>query len=145
VESRYYLTGIAIAAAIVLFALATIAMVAYVIYYYVLRGLLARTTTVPARVLRKYQREHYEGGSSSYDDEGLISRGADLVTSSYDLSVLFDVRGKEMDFPVPEHVYADISEGDAGLLTHKGTLFRRFLKETDLPVQAVGKARIRKV
>ena len=143
-DGRYYLTGIAIAIAAVLFALATIAMVAYVIYYYVLRGLLARTTTVPATVIRKHQREHNAGVSSSYDDDGLIGRGADFAAYSYDFFVLFDVRGKEMEFPVSGDVYADVSEGDAGLLVHKGTLFRRFLKEADLPVQT-GKSRIRKV
>jgi hypothetical protein len=145
VRSTNYLTGIAIAAAIVIFALAMVAMLLYVIYYYVLRGLLARTTTVPATVIRKHQCEYDTAGSGMYDGDDLVDMAVDKASYSYNFYVLFDAQGTQIEFPVPEHVYADISEGDAGLLTHRGTLFRRFLKEADLPVQTGGRVRIRKV
>lgn len=138
----YEAYGLLIAILVVCLVVGTILMTIYVIYYYVLRGLLARTTTVPATVVRKTQRE-YGGVSTSYDD-GLIAREADAFTSVGDLFVLFDVGGKRLEFSVPERVYIAVEEGDAGLLTHKGTIFRRFLKDAQFQAQS-GRATIRKV
>ncbi len=138
-----YLYGIVTAIVIVGLIVAAILMTLYVIYYYLLRRLFARTTSIPATVVRKTQRE-YGGASSSLDGDDLLVREADAATSGCDLFLLFDVGGKQMEFPVPESVYVNVEEGDTGLLIHKGTLFRRFVKDAELPIQT-GRAQIRKV
>lgn len=135
--------GVALVILLAVVAVAVAMMMLYDIYYYVLRGLLARTTTVPATVIRKQQCDNNVGGldSGSYDTP---SSEVNDAACSYNFYVLFAAQGKEIEFPVSERVYADASEGDTGLLTHKGTLFRRFLKDADLPTQT-GRVQIRKV
>ena len=90
-------------------------------------GLLAPTRRVMARVLVKRQRERF-GGSSYCTDEyaDTLTDGNDEV--SYDFYIIFEVGARRLEFPVPMSVYADIDEGDTGLLVHKGNLFRSFIK-----------------
>lgn len=138
-----YVMGIAIAIAIVLLAIAAVVMVIYVIYYYVVRGILARTRTVPAEVLRKYQHEAGAGPHWDADEDASGGAFADY-SPGYSFFVLFGVRGGQLEFCVPEDVYADVSEGETGFLVHKGTLFHSFVKDIRVSV-TTGKVEIREV
>jgi hypothetical protein len=141
----YYLTGYLIAIGAILFALAAVAMVVYVIYYYVIAGLLTRTTQVPASVLRRRQ----SGSDSLPSVMDVLTSGEysleDEVSGPYDYFIMFDVHGREVEFPVPEAVYANLMEGDTGWLVHKGNLFRQFIPADIGLDSSGGRAEIRKV
>lgn len=139
----YDLMCIALAVAAVVLVIASVAMVIYVIYHYIVRGVFARTHTVPAQVLRKYQNE---AGAGPYFDTEDDACGGSLgdYAPGYSFFIVFRVGGGQMDFCVSERVYADVSEGDTGFLVHKGTLFRRFVKDSYVSL-TTGKTRIRKV
>jgi hypothetical protein len=139
--TRVEVTGIGIAIVLVLLAVAGVAMAAYVVYYYVFRGLFAHRRTVPAEVLRKVQRESASIWTS--DDPEYGNRGADFCPP-YEYFIVFGVPGGQLEFCVPEYVYADVSEGDTGFLVHKGTLFRRFVKDVRVS-ETAGTVEIRKV
>jgi|GEM_PF-6327788 len=126
-HTRFLTMSLIASIGVVLLILAAVAMVLYVIYYYVIAGLLAPTRRVMARVLVKRQRERF-GGSSYCTDEyaDTLKDGNDEV--SYDFYIIFEVGARRLEFPVPMSVYADIDEGDTGLLVHKGNLFRSFIK-----------------
>jgi hypothetical protein len=136
------------AAPIVMFALialeilagiATIGVIAYVIYFYVVKGLLAPARETRAKVLRKSQREwevdapKYIGGpgvGSMLFSRGMAALGKDTtftVYESWDYLVRFSIDGQEREFAVPEATYIDIQEGDEGVLSYRGELFKYFL------------------
>ena len=129
---RIYLAGAFTAIAIILLILATVGMIGYVIYYYVIAGLLVSTKSAVAVVMRKHQREHEFGSISQATPLITILinklRGMDEtpIYTSNDYFVIFLLLGKEQEFSVPEWVYVDATPGDSGLLTFKGNLFKRF-------------------
>lgn len=57
-------------------------------------------------------------------DDTLATLG---VTSVYFVS--FRTAERAVDLAVPEDVYADLFEGDGGLLTYRGEEFHRFIKD----------------
>ena len=142
----YYVTGYLIAIGAALFALAAVAMVVYVIYYYVIAGLFARTTTITASVLRKRQSGSDATPSLldvvTSDEYALTDEG---TSGSYDYFLVFDAGGKELEFAVPEAAYGEVMEGDTGLLIHRGNLFKRFISSTTGWDSSTGHAEIRKV
>ena len=141
-----YLVSYVIIAVAILTALATVAMVAYLLYYYVARGWLSKVVRAPATVLRKRQRA-WEIDAP----KGLLVHAAPVtapvrlalsfflnrlpwydpeapIYDSCDYFITFDARGREIEFGVPEDVYIDTDEGDRGLLVYKGNLFRHFIR-----------------
>lgn len=46
--------------------------------------------------------------------------------------VTFHFEGRDAEFAVPEAVYAEIDEGDEGLLTFRGEQFKRFVRADKL-------------
>ena len=44
--------------------------------------------------------------------------------------VTFSFEGKEVDFSIPARVYADLEEGDEGMLSFQGEKFKHFVNET---------------
>lgn len=127
--ARFYVTGILFGIILLLVALAAVAMLAYVIYYYVVAGVLAPTRRVMAEVVRKHQAERTSGSASYFgDNSDLIDRIDDSLGLMYDFYMVFQVGDRSLEFSVPMSVYADVTEGDTGMLVHKGNLFRRFIK-----------------
>jgi len=122
--------GIIVGIALVVVALAAIAMVLYVIYYYVFAGLFAPTRRVMAQVVLKRQRQRVGGDVSWFADRendpmGYSDEDADLAC---DFFAVFEADGKRLEFAVPMSVYVDLDQGDTGILIHKGNLFRGFIK-----------------
>lgn len=143
----YKVFGYLVVVLVALVVLAGVAMVVYVIYYYVFAGVFARTSQVPAVVLRKKQRCSDSGDVPLQ----LFASGGDYVSPMYedpgtcDFFVVFDVGGKELEFPVSESVYGSVMEGDTGLLVHRGNLFKRFIPTGGSLDTSAGRAEIRKV
>jgi hypothetical protein len=133
-------------AVVALVLLAGVAMAGYVIYYYLIAGLLAKTSRVPARILRKRQSE--SGQTMALVETALgepyALRNED-DSPNYRFFLVFDVYGKEVEFAVPESVYAEAEEGDTGQLVHKGNLFKRFISDKSVIDSSTGNANIRKI
>lgn len=122
---------------IVVMGLAMVAMVGYLIYYYVVQGLLAPTRQAVARVILKRQEgtevdTPAHGGRFgwllnlvTFDDDNLDTTTTTYRTSAYSIVFQF-LNGYQQEFSVPEDVYTSVSEMDEGLLVYKGTLFRQF-------------------
>lgn len=123
----------------VVFALAAVAMIVYVVYHYVCKGVFAPVRKVRARVLRKGQRE-YEVDAPKYwagDSLGTLlwvrvmaALGRETTFTVYrslDYYAVFLADGEEREFMVSEETFANLHEGDEGILAYKGNLFRYFL------------------
>lgn len=128
--------GLLILIVIVLMGLATIGMVGYLIYYYVLQGLLAPTRSALARVLWKQQKETEINGPPVGNRALSLALGEDdtiTLYQSWDYFVTFQfLDGRKQEFQVSEAIYASLHEMDEGLLIYKGNLFKQFLpKSTD--------------
>ena len=129
----------AVVVCIVLFLIASVAMIAYVIWYYVLCGYLAPKTRVIASIMRKREREWAfdvpEGAGGDMvaalawnEINAKLKRDSGVrVYESWDYYITFDVDGKEVELAVPEEVFINATEGDRGLLILKGNLFERFI------------------
>lgn len=144
----YHITGYLIAVGAIVLALAAVAMVVYVIYYYVFAGLLARTTTVPAEILRKKQTTSGEVSAAFVEllsSDGFSVGPPEERATGYDYYIVFGVYGKEREFAVPEEVYGSVMEGDSGWLTHRGNIFLRFFPADAELDSSAGRAQIRKV
>lgn len=132
-------------------------MIVYVIYYYVFAGYLAPVSSTIATVLVK---RHYasdidigDGDSDKYFPGGIHARGAALTglfrfaerfASHGSCHIIFEIDGERREFSVPMSVYIQVSEGDRGLLEHKGNFFRSFTVGED-GWSAPGRTEIRKV
>jgi len=124
--------------AVVLGLACLVAMVAYVIYYYVIMGLLQPARRVQAVVLRKSQRACELADSltdafclsGSAEVDGAIDTKADYMPDQ-EYFIVFEFLGKQQEFSVPAHVYAAVCEGDTGLLIYRGNLFRDFIPNVD--------------
>ena len=130
IQTRFAIASVIVGIVLVLAALAAVAMVLYVIYYYVLAGLLAPTRRVMAQVVLKRQRQRVGGDVSWFADRendpmGYSDEDADLAC---DFFAVFEADGRRLEFAVPMSVYVDLDQGDTGILVHKGTLFRGFVK-----------------
>lgn len=131
------LVGFILIALVLLLILATIGMIGYVIYYYVLRGWLAPVRRVVARIVRKADREHEVDLPAwvvfGYSIWGLIWRLMpwydDQITvyHSWDYFITFEFDNKQQEYSVPESLYSSVSEGDEGLLVYKGNLLTHFI------------------
>jgi hypothetical protein len=123
----------------ILAAAAVVGVIGYVIYFYVFRGLLMPVRETRARVVRKRQREwevdvprnvFLSGWRSVLYRIMMTAAGRDVTTTvydSWDYYAVFSIDGKEQEFALPETTYVDIEEGDEGMLTYKGDLFKYFL------------------
>ncbi len=126
--------GVLVILLVALFALAVIGMIGYVIYYYVFRGLLAPVRRAHARVLRKTDRQRdvtvplSRGYGNGVLDTLLDSPDSDpVIYRSADCFVTFIFEGGQQEFAVPESLYANLHEGDEGLLVYKGNLLKDFI------------------
>lgn len=117
---------------------AVVGVIGYVVYYYLLRGILARSRCVNAMVMRKHMREYDldmpVSGSGSrliypkgYPVERKFGNSDLSFGSTSDFFIVFHIDGKEQEFQVPETVYVKSDVGDIGLLVYKGTLFKQFI------------------
>ncbi len=98
---------------------AVIGIVLYLADHYIRRGLLAPERKVRARVLRKMQEGRYV-------DEADSTWGVSEVMD-YSYFVVFGADGHQLEFAVSEETFANLHEGDEGVLAHKGTIFKYFL------------------
>lgn len=144
-SGAYYWLYPTILTAALVAALVAVGVVGYVVYYYVFRGLLAPVRKTRAKVLRKHQREYevdapkYIGGpgvGSILFNLVMTAMGRDVtvtVVRYSDYFVVFDANGSEQEFAVSEDAYIDMQEGDEGILSYKGSLFRYFLPLRSVP------------
>lgn len=118
---------------------ATVGMVGYLIYYHLVGGIFASTRRVVARVRLKRQRDYqvdvppYMLAGGTYGiiqniiDRALKRDSGITVYHSWDYFITFVTDDKVIEMCVPEEVYANVSEGEQGLLVYKGNHFKHFI------------------
>jgi hypothetical protein len=89
---------------IVVIVLGVVGIFGYDIFWF-LRNRFSKVQRAPVKVVRKHGE-------------------ADFITFAFE--------GREAEFAVPAEVYADVDEGDEGLLTFRGEQFKRFVRVDEL-------------
>ena len=141
--SYLFVAGIAIAI------LAAVAMMAYVIYWFI-HNYSSPITRVEARVIRKRMKDwdvsiQPDSPETAAARLGMMGRDPQSAAKAWAKSagqndspeltfasgvyyfVTFDVAGKEMEFVVPESTYTSATEGAQGLLVYQREKFRYFV------------------
>lgn len=141
VTDSAYVTSYMIVALVILLAVATVGMIAYLIYYHLVCGVFAPTRRVAAHVRLKRQRDYQVDTPSPYMifaygtwdliwsiiDRAFNRDSGITIYHSWDYIITFVVNEKVVELYVPEEVYANVSEGDQGLLVYKGNHFKHFI------------------